>query len=110
MVRCLPIGVHTCTQYLRNRARSRAAQTFRIFASRILSVAYVQTFGDGPNRTGTNAVVIRGYLSGTFLRNSSSHTVASESLGARQSPRGLSEPPEPTFGPFGRQLRLNWLI
>jgi hypothetical protein len=49
-------------------------------------------------------------LHGTFARNSSSHTVASESLGARQSPRGLSDPPEPTFGPFGRQLRLNWLI
>ena len=27
--------------------------------------------------------------------------------GARQSPRGLSEPPVTTFGPFGRAERLN---
>jgi hypothetical protein len=43
-------------------------------------------------------------------RSSSNQTVASESLGARQSPRGESEPPEPTFGPFGIAERLNWLI
>jgi hypothetical protein len=30
-----------------------------------------------------------------------------ESLGARQSPRGDSEPPELTFGPFGSAERLN---
>jgi len=47
---------------------------------------------------------------GTFSRNSFSHTSASESLGARQSPRGESEPPDPTFGPFGMAERLNWLI
>src|ERR1051325_311328 len=47
---------------------------------------------------------------GTFSRNSCSHTSASESLGARQSPRGESEPPEPTFGPLGMAERLNWLI
>ncbi len=47
---------------------------------------------------------------GTFCRNSLSHTSASESLGARQSPRGESEPPEPTFGPLGIAERLNWLI
>ena len=41
---------------------------------------------------------------------SSSQTVASESLGARQSPRGDSEPPEPTFGAFGTAERLNWLV
>ena len=46
---------------------------------------------------------------GTFACNSSSHTVAGESLGARQSPRGESDPPEPTFGPFGMAERLNWL-
>jgi hypothetical protein len=45
--------------------------------------------------------------SGTLSRSSSSQTSASESLGARQSPRGLSEPPEPTFGLFGKQERLN---
>src|SRR5207244_1718672 len=33
---------------------------------------------------------------GTFLRSSSSQTVGSESLGARQSPRGEREPPLPT--------------
>src|SRR5258708_4180358 len=48
--------------------------------------------------------------SGTFSRNSVSQTSASESLGARQSPRGESEPPDPTFGPFGIAERLNWLI
>src|SRR5205823_13159177 len=46
----------------------------------------------------------------TLSFNSRSQTSASESLGARQSPRGESEPPEPTFGPFGMQERLNWLI
>ena len=40
---------------------------------------------------------------------SSSQTVAGESLGARQSLRGDSDPPEPTFGPFGIAERLNWL-
>ena len=47
---------------------------------------------------------------GTLARNSSSHTVAGESLGARQSLRGDSEPPEPIFGPFGIAERLNWLV
>jgi hypothetical protein len=40
----------------------------------------------------------------------SSHTAASLSLGARQSPRGESDPPEPTLGPLGTQERLNWLV
>src|SRR6267378_7945773 len=53
---------------------------------------------------------VRPDQSGTFSRRSLSQTVASESLGARQSPRGESDPPEPTFGPFGMALRLNWLI
>ena len=44
---------------------------------------------------------------GTLRRNSSSQIVASESLGARQSPRGESEPPEPTLGPLGSADRLN---
>jgi len=48
-------------------------------------------------------------LQGICVRVSSSHAAASASLGARQSPRGLSEPPEPTFGPLGRHERLNWL-
>ena len=46
---------------------------------------------------------------GTRAR-SASHTVASESLGARQSPRGESDPPEPTLGAFGTHERLNWLV
>src|SRR5690606_6730262 len=50
------------------------------------------------------------HSSGTFFLNSSSHTVASESLGARQSPRGERLPPEPTLGPLGTHERLNWLI
>ncbi len=47
---------------------------------------------------------------GTFLSSSFVQTSASESLGARQSPRGESEPPEPTFGPLGIAERLNWLV
>src|SRR6185312_6917880 len=50
------------------------------------------------------------YSFGTFLRSSSSQTVASLSLGARQSPRGERLPPEPTLGLLGTQLRLNWLV
>src|SRR6266550_5578838 len=53
---------------------------------------------------------VRECVSGTFSRNSASQTSASESLGARQSPRGESEPPDPTFGPFGIADRLNWLL
>ena len=58
--------------------------------------------------------IVAGYApaagSGTLRRNSSSQMVASASLGARQSPRGDSEPPEPTLGPLGMAERLNWLI
>ena len=49
------------------------------------------------------------HSSGT-ASSSFSHTVASESLGARQSPRGESDPPEPTLGAFGATERLNWLV
>ena len=42
--------------------------------------------------------------------SSASQAVALPSLGARQSPRGDSEPPEPTFGAFGIAERLNWLV
>ena len=52
----------------------------------------------------------RQILSGTLRDSSSSHVSAVESLGARQSPRGESDPPEPTFGPLGMAERLNWLI
>ena len=45
----------------------------------------------------------------TNRSSSSSQTLAGASDGARQSPRGDSEPPEPTFGPFGTAERLNWL-
>jgi hypothetical protein len=47
--------------------------------------------------------------SGTRSR-SASQVSADASLGARQSPRGESEPPEEIFGPFGAADRLNWLI
>src|SRR5262249_57561326 len=40
---------------------------------------------------------------------SASHADGEASLGMRQSPRGESEPPEPTFGASGTQSRLNWL-
>lgn len=47
---------------------------------------------------------------GTLRSSSSIHTSAVESLGARQSPRGDREPPEPTFGALGIAERLNWLV
>ncbi len=49
------------------------------------------------------------YASGTSRSSSSSQASAWLSLGARQSLRGESEPPEPTFGAFGSVDRLNWL-
>jgi len=48
-------------------------------------------------------------LSGTPASSSSSHTLALASDGARQSPRGDSEPPDEIFGPLGSAERLNWL-
>src|SRR4051812_27238896 len=49
------------------------------------------------------------YFAGTSS-SALSQTSALPSEGARQSPRGESEPPEPTFGAFGMALRLYWLI
>ena len=40
---------------------------------------------------------------------SASQAVAPASDGIRQSPRGDSDPPALTFGPFGSAERLNWL-
>src|SRR5690606_8977522 len=48
--------------------------------------------------------------SGTFASSSSSHARAVLSDGARQSPRGLREPPVTTLGPLGTAERLNWLV
>ena len=48
-----------------------------------------------------------GHFSGTLSNNSASQTSALASEGARQSPRGESEPPEEIFGPFGSAERLN---
>src|SRR2546429_317281 len=48
-------------------------------------------------------------LVGTRAR-SASQAEALPSAGARQSPRGESEPPEPTLGALGMALRLYWLI
>ena len=42
-------------------------------------------------------------------RSVPSQALALPSDGARQSPRGDSEPPALTFGPFGIAERLNWL-
>ena len=53
-------------------------------------------------------VTVDGRRIGT-ISNALSHAVASPSLGARQSPRGDSEPPEPTFGALGIAVRLYWL-
>ena len=49
------------------------------------------------------------HASGTLRSSSSSQIRALPSEGARQSPRGDSEPPAATFGPFGIAERLNWL-
>ena len=48
-------------------------------------------------------------LSGTAASSSSSQTLAVASEGARQSPRGDSDPPDEIFGPLGKADRLNWL-
>ncbi len=48
------------------------------------------------------------HIRGTDAR-SSSQTRALASDGARQSPRGDSDPPDDTFGPLGIAERLNWL-
>src|SRR6185312_8046167 len=50
-----------------------------------------------------------GSSTGTFAASSASQAAALPSDGARQSPRGLSDPPELIFGPFGTAERLNWL-
>ena len=50
----------------------------------------------------------RAQICGTSRSNSSSQTRALPSEGARQSPRGESEPPAATLGPLGRAERLNW--
>lgn len=51
-------------------------------------------------------LVQTGHSAGMFFK-SFIQTMDSESLGARQSPRGDSEPPVPTFGAFGMHERLN---
>ena len=45
-----------------------------------------------------------------MLSRSFSQAAGEESLGARQSPRGESEPPDETLGPLGTAERLNWLV
>ena len=52
----------------------------------------------------------RAYSRDGTSSSAESHASALPSEGARQSPRGESEPPEPTFGPFGIALLLNWLV
>jgi hypothetical protein len=49
------------------------------------------------------------HTSGTPSLSSWTQTSESTSAGARQSLRGDNEPPDPTFGVFGRHDRLNWL-
>src|SRR5438477_5825543 len=46
---------------------------------------------------------------GTLASSSASQTSGLPSDGARQSPRGDSEPPDEILGPLGRAERLNWL-
>ena len=61
-------------------------------------------------RTGSTGFRRRGdQSSGTSRSISSSQVRADMSDGARQSPRGDSDPPCDTFGPLGNADRLNWL-
>lgn len=53
------------------------------------------------------AAGLHGASSGSAASNSASHTAALPSEGARQSPRGDSDPAGETFGPFGIAERLN---
>ena len=46
---------------------------------------------------------------GTSRSSSASQIVPNASLGISQSPRGESDPPDETLGPFGIAERLNWL-
>ena len=47
------------------------------------------------------------YFSGTCWASSANHTSGLPSEGARQSPRGDSEPPDEILGPLGSAERLN---
>ena len=85
---------------LRARFRARAATS---------SALRIGSRGRVLPRTARRRAQCAGRLNGlgTFLSMSASHTSALPSDGARQSPRGLNDPPCETFGPFGIADRLN---
>ena len=58
---------------------------------------------------GPTAIETSATAAGTEF-SSASQTSGLPSDGARQSPRGDSEPPEEIFGPLGSAERLNWLV
>ena len=84
---------------------------------RCLVDVLVDASGAGHARTLTAGLDRRHHLSDAVVGSSvgisrsisSSHVRADMSEGARQSPRGESEPPAETFGPLGSAERLNWL-
>ena len=58
-----------------------------------------------PRRTSASSHVSRAHA--THRAQARSQGAHDESDGARQSPRGLNDPPSPTFGAFGTHVRLN---
>src|SRR6188472_2438536 len=64
------------------------------------------TFSDEIDRLGIES----SYLVGTDAFSSASQTSGLPSEGARQSPRGDSDPPDDILGPLGNAERLNWLL
>ena len=90
-------------------AARRSSSTPGSRATRLIASTYASAW-TSPRTISSSGSDRDGQSRGTWDRNSSSQAVASPSLGARQSERGDSEPPEPTLGALGRAERLNWLV
>src|SRR5205823_14681224 len=98
------------------RIRRIRLNALSLAAGRTLAIAgstrsMTALFGSHPNRERLNRRHGQRpvYFAGTRCR-SLIHASALPSDGARQSPRGESEPPEPTLGALGIALRLYWLV
>src|SRR5260221_10202454 len=90
-------------------SRGGCANATMTASSAVAATAAVGNQNSASSAEGILKPCIDHSLSGTFRSSSSSQTAACESDGARQSPRGESEPPEEIFGPFGKAERLNLL-
>jgi hypothetical protein len=66
--------------------------------------------GEGPEKEAGKELRENSYSRSGTRSSAASQAAASLSDGARQSPRGESDPPEPTLGELGTALRLNWLV